>query len=158
MHSIHVDYLPYNNYLSLCVFFAPNSSLLQLLIRNKNEPFIVEYELKGVNKLTRDELVLFGERIRNRRNILHFTQEYVSEQVGISLRFYQMLERGEKSVSLDTLINLSNALNISIDYLLSGNVPENSENPLIGIFNELSQQQREDALKILQIYSNACKR
>ena len=68
--------------------------------------------------MTHEELLLFGERLRNRRNVLGFTQEFVSDKAGITLRFYQMLERGEKSVSLDTLISLSRALTISTDYLL----------------------------------------
>lgn len=85
------------------------------------------------------------------------TQEFVSDKAGITLRFYQMLERGEKSVSLDTLISLSRALTISTDYLLFGNLSYNLENPLVEILNGLPQPQREDALKILQLYSKAFK-
>ena len=73
--------------------------------------------------MTREEQLLFGERLRNRRTALNLTQECVSDHVGISLRFYQMLERGEKSVSLDTLIRLSKELTLSIDYLLFGSLP-----------------------------------
>ena len=50
-----------------------------------------------MSKLTHEELLLFGERIRSRRNILNFTQEYVAEKVDITSRYYQALERGEKS-------------------------------------------------------------
>lgn len=107
--------------------------------------------------MTHEELLLFGERIRNKRNALHFTQEYVAEKADITLRFYQMLERGEKSLSLDTLMRLCKILNISIDYLLLGDLSGTLENPLVSILNDLSQQQREDALKILQIYAKACK-
>ena len=88
---------------------------------------------------------------------MKFTQEFVAEQAGIGLRFYQMLERGEKNASLDTLIRLSRTLTISIDYLLFGNLSYTLENPLTDILNALSPQQREDALKILQLYANACK-
>lgn len=108
--------------------------------------------------MTREEQLLFGERLRNRRTALNLTQECVSDHVGISLRFYQMLERGEKSVSLDTLIRLSKELTLSIDYLLFGSLPHTLDNPLADILNSLSQQQREDALKILQLYSKACKK
>jgi len=107
--------------------------------------------------LEHKELILLGERIRNRRNTLHFTQEYVAEKVNITLRFYQMLERGEKSVSLDTLIRLSQTLSISMDYLLLGDFSNSLESPLAEIFNELSPQQSDYAVKILQIYSKACK-
>ena len=107
--------------------------------------------------MTHEELLLFGERLRNRRNVLGLTQEFVSDQAGITLRFYQMLERGEKSVSLDTLINLSRTLTISADYLLFGDLSNNLESPLVEILNGLPQPQREDALKILQLYSKAFK-
>ena len=107
--------------------------------------------------MTHEELLLFGERLRNRRNVLGFTQEFVSDKAGITLRFYQMLERGEKSVSLDTLISLSRALTISTDYLLFGDLSYNLESPLVEILNGLPQPQREDALKILHLYSKAFK-
>ena len=107
--------------------------------------------------MTHEELLLFGERLRNRRNVLGFTQEFVSDKAGITLRFYQMLERGEKSVSLDTLISLSRALTISTDNLLFGDLSYNLESPLVEILNGLPQPQREDALKILQLYSKAFK-
>ena len=49
--------------------------------------------------MTHEELLSFGERLRNRRDVLGLTQEFVSTEAGISLRFYQMIERGEKGVS-----------------------------------------------------------
>lgn len=85
------------------------------------------------------------------------TQEFVSDKAGITLRFYQMVERGEKSVSLDTLIQFSKALIISTDYLLFGDFSYNLESPLVEVLNGLSQPQREDALRILQIYAKSCK-
>lgn len=107
--------------------------------------------------MTHDELLLFGERLRCRRNALGVTQELVAEKAGIGLRFYQMLERGEKSLSLDTLIRLSKTLTISIDYLLFGDLSHTLENPLVDLLSAMSPQQREDALKILQLYYKACK-
>ena len=82
--------------------------------------------------MTHDELLLFGERLHSRRKLLNFTQDFVSEKAGISLRFYQMIERGEKSVSLDTLIRLSDILTISVDYLLFGNLSYSLDKSLNG--------------------------
>lgn len=107
--------------------------------------------------MTHEELLLFGERLRDRRNVLGLTQEFIADEAGISLRFYQMLERGEKSVSLDTLIRLSKALTISTDYLLFGDFSCNLESPLVEILNGLPEPRREDALKILQLYAKSCK-
>ena len=106
--------------------------------------------------MTHEELLLFGERLHSRRDSLGFTQDFVSGKVGISLRFYQMIERGEKSVSLDTLISLSKVLTISIDYLLFGDLSYTLDNPLSETLSGLSPQRREDALKILQLFSRAC--
>ena len=105
--------------------------------------------------MTHEEQLLFGERLRNRRDMLSFTQEHVAGEIDITLRFYQMIERGEKGVSLNTLILLSKVLEVSIDYLLFGDVT--TKNPLTETLTGLSPQQREDALKILQLYSSACK-
>lgn len=107
--------------------------------------------------MTHEELLLFGERLRDRRNALGLTQEFIADKAGISLRFYQMLERGEKSVSLDTLIRLSRALTISTDYLLFGDFSHNLESPLVEVLNDLPEPQRENALKILQLYAKSCK-
>lgn len=106
--------------------------------------------------MTREELLLFGERLHKRRSELSFTQEYVADRVGISIRFYQMIERGEKSVSLDTLIRLSGILTISVDYLLFGHLANSFENPLTETLCSLTPQQRKDALIILQLFSKTC--
>lgn len=106
--------------------------------------------------MTHEELLLFGERLRNRRNSLGFTQESLSEQIGISLRFYQMIERGEKSVSLDTLLRLSKALNISMDYMLLGSLSDSLAHPIAELFSSLTPRQQADATKILQLYAKAC--
>ena len=102
--------------------------------------------------MTHAELLLFGERLRKRRNDLGFTQEYVSEQSGITLRFYQMIERGEKNVSLDTLTSLSKVLSVSSDYLLFGNLSSSLENPIADLIQNLSPHQRENVVKILNLY------
>ena len=101
--------------------------------------------------MTRNELLLFGERIRDQRNAIRMTQEQVAEESDISLRFYQMIERGEKSVSLDTLIRLSKTLNSSVDYLLFGKAADSLNDPITDMFEEMTLQQRKDATMILQL-------
>lgn len=85
--------------------------------------------------MTRQQL-LFGERLRKRRKALHYTQEYVAEQVGITLR---------------------KTLTISMDSLLLGELPSSCENPITEILSALTPSQREDAAKILALYASACK-
>ena len=80
-----------------------------------------------------------------------------ANQADISLRFCQMVERGERNISLDTLIGLRKALNISVDFLLFGDVAYALDNTLSAVFEGLSSRQKEDALKILQLYADACR-
>lgn len=116
--------------------------------------------IKGDAALTHDELLLFGERLRKRRIALGVTQESVADQVGITLRWYQRIERGENTVSIDTLLALSRVLSVSIDYLMFGEFANNLNNPYADIVSKitdkLSPGQRENAIKMLQLFAESC--
>ena len=107
--------------------------------------------------MSHEELLLFGERLRYYREKSILTQEKLAEKAEISLRFYQSLELGAARPSLKTLIALSRTLNVSIDYLLLGEVSGTSQNPITEIYDQLSPQQRADAVKILELYAKAWK-
>lgn len=66
----------------------------------------------------KDVNVTLGERVRARRNMLKITRETLAEKIGVSTRFLADVESGKVGVSIETLRNLSAALNISSDYLL----------------------------------------
>ena len=110
--------------------------------------------------MTHDELLLFGERLRKRRVALGVTQESVADQVGISLRWYQMIERGENTVSIDTLLGLSRTLTVSVDYLLFGEFAITPNNPyaefVADLVEKLTPAQRENAIKVLELFADFC--
>lgn len=110
--------------------------------------------------MTHDELLLFGERLRKRRIDLGVTQESVAEQVGITLRWYQRIERGENTVSIDTLLGLSRVLAVSLDYLMFGTFTNSLSNPyadiVMKITDKLSPHQRDNAINILQLFADSC--
>lgn len=60
----------------------------------------------------------FGRRVRKRRTELGWTQGELAERIGTSLSFVGHIERGTRKASLDTLVALSNVLEISTDELL----------------------------------------
>ena len=64
-----------------------------------------------------------GQRLKGERKRLHYTQEYVAEAVGITPAFVGHIERGERSLSLDTLIRLCNFYHVTIDYILQETLP-----------------------------------
>ncbi|MDR7869761.1 MAG: helix-turn-helix domain-containing protein [Tissierellaceae bacterium] len=61
-----------------------------------------------------------GSRIREEREKLGLSREKFSEIVGLSSYFIGQIERGDRNMSLETLIKITSSLNISIDYILKG--------------------------------------
>ena len=63
-----------------------------------------------------------GKRIKIARIKKDITQEKLSEKVGISPSHLSNIETGSTRLSLKVMINLANALGISVDTLLSDNI------------------------------------
>ena len=59
-----------------------------------------------------------GLRVRSARLEIGITQEQLAEKVGISTSFMGHIERGTRTLSVDTLFKLCVALNVSADYLM----------------------------------------
>jgi len=64
-----------------------------------------------------------GRKLRTERMRMGLTQEQVAESIGITSAFVGHIERGERSMSLDTLIHFFNLYRITIDQLLSDTLP-----------------------------------
>lgn len=65
-----------------------------------------------------------GERIKMRRNELGWTQEQLAQKAGISKSFLSDLENGKRSVSAENLLDIARVLNLSLDYLMTGEQKE----------------------------------
>ena len=63
---------------------------------------------------------LFGQRIQEARMSRGITQEEFAEEIDVSPSYYQKLERGVRTCSLDILVSIAEHLNVSTDYLLTG--------------------------------------
>jgi transcriptional regulator with XRE-family HTH domain len=61
-----------------------------------------------------------GARLKQARREKDLTQEKFSEMLGISQKHYSEVERGLAGLSVKTLIEISDILEISLDYLLKG--------------------------------------
>ncbi|MBQ2870913.1 helix-turn-helix transcriptional regulator [bacterium] len=62
---------------------------------------------------------LMGKKIKVARKEKGYTQEYLSELVGISNRTLNLMEKGKSGMTIETLIKFCNALNVSPNYVLS---------------------------------------
>lgn len=68
------------------------------------------------------DYVDLGKRVRARRTELNWTQEYLAREIGVSTSFIGHIERGSRKASIDTLVMLANAMDISTDDLLHGSL------------------------------------
>lgn len=64
--------------------------------------------------------ILMGERIRIERKRFGYTREQFAELLDITPKFCSDIELGLKGVSIETLVNISEKLTISTDYILFG--------------------------------------
>lgn len=81
-----------------------------------------------------------GLRIREERKRLNLTQAQLAEAVDISDTYMGAIERGERSLTLDTLVRLVNRLGVTVDYLLSDSVADNDSN-IMEQFKQIIDQQ-----------------
>ncbi len=92
-----------------------------------------------------------GERIREERLRLHLTQAQLAEAVDISDTYMGSIERGERSLTLDTLVRLVNRLGVTVDYLLADSVPDTDSNIMEQFKQIIDQQPLERRLMAIQV-------
>ncbi|MDE6593701.1 MAG: helix-turn-helix domain-containing protein [Oscillospiraceae bacterium] len=76
-----------------------------------------------------------GANIRELRRSQKITQEKLAEKANLSVRYISNIEKSDKHISLETLIKLASALNVTADRILRGN----QENDLCGLESELNE-------------------
>ena len=69
-------------------------------------------------------LVEIGNRITERRKGLGWTQEELAEKADLTPQFVSYAESGKRAMRPENLLKLSKALNVSADYLLTGDIVE----------------------------------
>ncbi|BCJ92580.1 hypothetical protein acsn021_01490 [Anaerocolumna cellulosilytica] len=94
-----------------------------------------------------------GHRIKEVRLSKNLTQENIADYVGCNISHISNIENNHTKVSLNILLAIANALNTSIDYLLS----EQYNNSSLALDNEILRTLKgcddEKKLKILKIIS-----
>lgn len=94
-----------------------------------------------------------GKRIRNERKRQNLTQEQLAELTGISDSFMGHIERGGRTLSIETLVKLANALNLSIEYIVCGKYnyqPDMLPSEIYDALDRLNDRQRKIFLSIMR--------
>ena len=88
-------------------------------------------------------LKVMGENIRIARTQKGYTQDKLAELLNTSDKFISMIERGASGLSMTTLVNLCNILNIEPNTLFNG-IIKYADNEDAYIINNLSTLTSED--------------
>ena len=100
------------------------------------------------------DYIAFGKRIRQERLKLNLTQERLAEDVDLSAAYIGQIERGERSVTLGTLVLIVNRLGVTVDYLLSNAAAYQntvSENLMLQFLNDRSEDEKMLAVNLIKL-------
>ena len=73
-------------------------------------------------------LTELGNRIRFYRTNMGLSQKQLGDIVSLNTIHISHIENGQKAPSLESVLNIAQALNVSIDQLLIDSLPENTQN------------------------------
>ncbi len=94
-----------------------------------------------------------GSKLFSTRKKLGLTQAEVAEAAGISDRAYADIERGTANLRTETLLRICDALHITPDEILTeSKKTENKEREIFEQFNRCTQNEKNTALKLLEVY------
>lgn len=77
---------------------------------------------------------MIGEKIKNKRKELNFTQEYLAKELGISRQAVSKWEKGLSEPSMDNLVRLSEIFGVDIEYFKTDNGETENNSPISKIF------------------------
>ena len=103
-----------------------------------------------------------GAKLKQKRLSLDLTQEKVAEKLDLSESFYSRIERGDRVLSVDTLVKLACFFDVSLDYLLldstQGRVADKLLVEIDVIFRDKSPSQTNFLLNLLKVQSENIER
>lgn len=84
-----------------------------------------------------------GTNIKTARTLKNMTQEQLAEQLKKSTNFVSLIERGQTGLSVNTIIDICNILNIEPNALFNGLINYNNEQDKL-IINSISNLSNDD--------------
>lgn len=97
----------------------------------------------------------FGSRLREARNMAKLTQEQLAEKVNIGTTYVSDIERGAKFPSLSLFIKLVDALGVSSDFILRGEIEAGKNcvyDDITKMLDALTPKQRLGVVNLIDAY------
>ncbi len=93
-----------------------------------------------------------GERLKKLRNYMGLTQEQAASILNIGRDAIIRIERGDRKINLQDLINFSKLYSISFDELISDEYKMNSNDIAFARgFSELSENDKKEIISLIEI-------
>ncbi|MBD5129134.1 MAG: helix-turn-helix transcriptional regulator [Ruminococcaceae bacterium] len=94
---------------------------------------------------------LVGKRINDARKNLGCSREKLAEKADISVQFLADIEKGRKSMTVNTLRRLAAALNVTTDFIVNGTETTPTDH-ISALLNSLTPYHRTQAEKLLAVF------
>lgn len=95
--------------------------------------------------------VALGRRLREERIRCGLTQEQVAESVNVSTTYIGLIERGERSATLEKLVTLAQCFHVTVDFLLQDSIAPTEtmqDKLLLSLWSTATEREKEMILSI----------
>lgn len=103
---------------------------------------------------------ILGKRIRDERIRTGLTQEKTAECINVSTAYIGLVERGERSITLEKIILLAECFHVTVDYLLQDYLPitpSQKNQQLHMLWNMATEREKDIILSVIKAVINANK-
>ena len=97
---------------------------------------------------------LIGQRIKEVRTDKQLTQEYLANMIGVNTSHVSNIETNKVKVSLTLLIQICNALDVTVDFILENeyhNPTSTLEKELLNTIKGMKKEKQETLLRIAKV-------
>lgn len=109
-----------------------------------------------MQKQERYDKKAIGKRIRTQRENMGISRQEIAGRIGKAEKYYADIERGYCGMSLDTLVDISNCLHITLDYIILGEKDMGTSSTelesILFYMKDCDETRRKKALQLLRIY------
>lgn len=102
-------------------------------------------------------LAEMGKRIAERRKALRLSQDELAEKADVTPQMLSTAERGTKAIRPENLLKISVALEVSTDYLLTGEIIDKDLSLLSDKLKSVSPEQLRTIEKVIDQCIDLCK-
>ena len=91
-----------------------------------------------------------NERIKNFRNRLHLSQEYVANFLGINRATYTQMENGKRKITAEDISRLSELFGVTADALLNENKISQPSTVFARCFEKLDENDQAEIMNLIK--------